>query len=86
MKNKIERLKVKETKLVSKGKKAVDEGRMNKADRLLGRAAKVENRIIEKTGEVYPSKMAKAKHEKSESKKEMIKEYGMKAALKKMKK
>jgi phage shock protein A len=49
MKNKIERLKVKETKLVSKGKKAVDEGRMNKADRLLGRAAKVENRIIRKT-------------------------------------
>jgi len=49
MKNKIERLKVKETKLVSRGNKAVDEGRMNKADRLLGRAAKVENRIIKKT-------------------------------------
>jgi hypothetical protein len=44
-------------------------------------------KIIEKkTKEVYPSKMAKAKHEKNESMQEMIKEYGMKAALKKMKK
>lgn len=33
-------------KLVSKGYKAVDEGRDKKADRLLGRAAKIENRII----------------------------------------
>ncbi len=56
MKNKIERLKVRETKLVSRGNKAVDEGREKKADRLLGRAAKVENRIIKKTKEVYPSK------------------------------
>jgi hypothetical protein len=37
-----------------------------------------------KTGEKYASKSAKAKHEKGESKKEMIKEYGMKAAMKKM--
>ena len=37
-----------------------------------------------KTGEKYASKSAKMKHEKSESKKEMIKEYGMKAAMKKM--
>jgi hypothetical protein len=37
-------------------------------------------KIVEKkTKEVYPSKMAKAK-------KEMIKEYGMKAAMKKMSK
>ena len=44
-------------------------------------------KIVEKkTGEKYVSKSAKAKHEKGESKKEMIKEYGMKAALKKMKK
>ena len=43
---KIKRLKEKEAKLVSKGYKAVDEGREKKADRLLGRAAKVENRII----------------------------------------
>jgi phage shock protein A len=61
MKNKIERLKVKETKLVSRGNKAVDEGREKKADRLLGRAAKVENRIIEKTGKKYASKSAKMK-------------------------
>ena len=39
-----------------------------------------------KTGEKYASKAAKMKHEKSESKKEMIKEYGMKAAMKKMSK
>jgi phage shock protein A len=49
MKNKIERLKVKENKLVARGNKAVDEGREKKADRLLGRAARVENRIIRKT-------------------------------------
>ena len=44
--NKIARLEKKEAKLVSKGKKAVDEGRDRKADRLLGRAAKLENRVI----------------------------------------
>lgn len=43
---KVARLEKKESKLVSKGKKAVDEGRERKADRLFGRAAKVENRII----------------------------------------
>lgn len=51
MKNKIERLKVRETKLVSRGNKAVDEGREKKADRLLGRAARVENRIIKRQNE-----------------------------------
>ena len=45
-KNKIPRLKEREANLVSRGKKAVDEGREKKANRLLGRAAKVENRII----------------------------------------
>jgi len=44
--DRIERLKKRETRLVNKGKKAVDEGRNNRADRILGRAAKVENRII----------------------------------------
>jgi len=43
---KIARLEKKESRLVTKGKKAVDEGRERKADRLLGRAAKVENRVI----------------------------------------
>jgi phage shock protein A len=43
---KIKRLKEREAKLVSRGNKAVDEGREKKADRLLGRAARVENRII----------------------------------------
>ena len=43
---KIKRLKEREAKLVSRGYKAVDEGREKKADRLLERAARVENRII----------------------------------------
>ncbi len=42
----IERLQKKEVKLVNKGNKAVDEGREKKADRLLERAARVENRSI----------------------------------------
>ena len=47
--DKISRLKQKETRLVSKGNKAVDEGREKKADRLLGRAAKTQNRVIKLT-------------------------------------
>jgi len=43
---KVTRLEKKEAKLVGKAKKAVDEGREKKADRLFGRAAKVENRVI----------------------------------------
>jgi phage shock protein A len=43
---KIKRLEKREDKLVKKGNKAVDEGRDKKADRLLGRAAKVEDRKI----------------------------------------
>jgi uncharacterized protein HemY len=35
-------------KLVRKGYKAVDEGRDKKAERLLGRAAKIEDRVIRK--------------------------------------
>jgi phage shock protein A len=42
----IKRLEKREEKLVSKGNKAVDEGRDRKADRLLGRAAKVEDKKI----------------------------------------
>jgi len=44
--DRIDRLKKREARLVYKGYKAVDEGRERKADRLLARAAKVENRII----------------------------------------
>ena len=44
--DRIKRLKAKENRLVTKGYKAVDEGRNKKADRILGRAAKVENHII----------------------------------------
>jgi phage shock protein A len=47
---KVARLQKKEDRLVYKGNKAVDEGREKKADRILGRAAKVENRKI-KTAE-----------------------------------
>jgi phage shock protein A len=42
----IKRLEKREEKLVSKANKAVDEGRDRKADRLFGRAAKVEDRKI----------------------------------------
>lgn len=42
----IDRLQKKEDRLVSRGNKAVDEGREKKADRILGRAAKVEDRKI----------------------------------------
>lgn len=52
-KKKVARLEKKEDRLVRRGNKAVDEGRERKADRLLGRAAKVENRII-KTKEKFP--------------------------------
>jgi phage shock protein A len=47
---KVARLQRRETKLVSKGNQAVDEGREKKADRILGRAAKVENRLIKAKG------------------------------------
>ena len=61
--DRIKRLKQKETRLVNKGNKAVDEGRDKKADRILGRAAKVENRIIKlserKKGGVIKSKKKK---------------------------
>lgn len=44
--NKIKRLENREANLVARGNKAVDEGRERKADRLLGKAARVENRVI----------------------------------------
>jgi len=44
--NVIDRLQKREDKLVAKGYKAVDEGREKKADRILGRAARVEDRKI----------------------------------------
>ncbi len=44
--NVIDRLQRKEDKLVARGNKAVDEGRERKADRLLGKAARVEDRKI----------------------------------------
>lgn len=44
--NVIDRLQKREDRLVRKGNKAVDEGRDKKADRILGRAARVEDRKI----------------------------------------
>ena len=43
---KVKRLEKREEKLVSKGNKAVDEGRDKKADRIFKRAANVEDRKI----------------------------------------
>lgn len=42
----VKRLEKREEKLVSKGNKAVDEGRDKKADRIFKRAANVEDRKI----------------------------------------
>ena len=53
--NKIKRLENREANLVARGNKAVDEGRERKADRLLGKAARVENRVI-KAKESAPAK------------------------------
>ncbi len=58
--NKIARLQKKEDKLVARGNKAVDEGRDKKADRLLKRAAKTENRKI-KTAEMKKGGSTKRK-------------------------
>jgi hypothetical protein len=55
MENRIKRLENREANLVARGNKAVDEGRERKADRLLGRAARVENRLI-KAKESVPVK------------------------------
>ena len=55
MENKVKRLENREASLVARGNKAVDEGRERKADRLLGRAARVENRLI-KAKESAPAK------------------------------
>ena len=51
---KVSRLEKKETRLVSKGMKAVDEGREKKADRVFGRAAKTENRLIKANKKGFP--------------------------------
>jgi len=47
---KVKRLEKREANLVYKGNKAVDEGRDRKADRILKRAANVENRLIKISG------------------------------------
>jgi hypothetical protein len=61
--NVIDRLQKKEEKLVGKGYKAVDEGREKKADRLLGRAANIQDRRIRKaeksTGLEYEPRVRK---------------------------
>jgi hypothetical protein len=61
--NVIDRLQKKEEKLVGKGYKAVDEGREKKAERLLGRAANIQDRRIRKaeksTGLEYEPRVRK---------------------------
>jgi hypothetical protein len=59
--DRIKRLKAKENRLVTKGYKTVDEGRNKKADRILGRAAKVENRIIKVEENKIKKKLPKGK-------------------------
>jgi hypothetical protein len=46
--------------------------------------AKSKPMVEKKTGEKYASKSAMVKHEKKEGKKEMSREYGMKAAMTKL--
>jgi hypothetical protein len=46
--------------------------------------AKSKSMVEKKTGEKYASKAAMVKHEKKEGKKEMSREYGMKAAMAKL--
>lgn len=61
--NVIDRLQKKEEKLVGKGYKAVDEGREKKAERLLSRAADIQDRRIKKaeksTGLEYEPRVRK---------------------------
>jgi hypothetical protein len=56
--NKVKRLENREANLVARGRKAVDEGRERKADRLLGKAARVENRVIKAKESASVKKMA----------------------------
>jgi hypothetical protein len=56
--NKVKRLENREANLVARGSKAVDEGRERKADRLLGKAARVENRVIKAKESAPAKKMA----------------------------
>jgi hypothetical protein len=60
-KGRIARLEKKENKLVNKGYKAVDEGRDKKADRILGRAARTENRLIKATEKMKKGGVTKTK-------------------------
>ena len=60
MENKIKRLENREASLVARGNKAVDEGRERKADRLLGRAARVDNRLAKTKQSKERQEMVKA--------------------------
>jgi len=61
---KLARLQKKESNLVYRGKKAVDEGRDNRADRLLKKAAKVENRVIKTSEKMKKGGTTKTKNKK----------------------
>ncbi len=60
----VARLQRREDNLVYRGKKAVDEGREKKADRLLGRAARVEDRKIRISEKMKKGGAVKSKKKK----------------------
>jgi hypothetical protein len=58
---KLARLQKKESDFVYRGKKAVDEGRDNRANRLLKKATKVENRVIKTFEKIKKGGVVKSK-------------------------
>jgi hypothetical protein len=81
--NKVKRLENREANLVARGSKAVDEGRERKADRLLGKAARVENRVIKAKESAPVKKMAGGGKMDMYSKGGKMDTYGMGGKMKK---
>jgi hypothetical protein len=81
--NKVKRLENREASLVARGSKAVDEGRERKADRLLGKAARVENRVIKAKESASVKKMAGGGKMDMYSKGGKMDTYGMGGKMKK---
>ena len=81
--NKVKRLENREASLVARGSKAVDEGRERKADRLLGKAARVENRVIKAKESASVKKMSGGGKMDMYSKGGKMDTYGMGGKMKK---
>ena len=81
--NKVKRLENREANLVARGSKAVDEGRERKADRLLGKAARVENRVIKAKESASVKKMSGGGKMDMYSKGGKMDTYGMGGKMKK---